>query len=246
MEIIYQDKDVIAINKPAGMSMHPDRFHAGDTLADFLVENYPEVKHVGDISALPDQGYRAGIVHRLDKDTSGIMIVARTQEAFDFFKKQFQERLVKKEYSALVVGRVKNKTGVISLSIGRSKNDPTKRIAKGSMRGKIREAVTEYKVQEYFFSDGKEYTLLVVFPKTGRTHQVRTHFKAIEYPVVCDKLYAGKRFICPFGLSRQFLHANAIELTLPSGSRIRLEAELAEDLNIVLKGLRKQQNSDKL
>lgn len=223
--------------------MHPDRFHKGDTLADFLVQHFPEVKNVGDESALPDQGYRAGIVHRLDKDTSGVMVVARRQEAFDFLKKQFQERRVEKEYIVLVAGKIKNKKGAINLPIGRSKNDPTRRIAKGLMRGKIREALTEYKVKEYFVFEGKEYTLLSAFPKTGRTHQVRAHFKAIEHPVVCDKLYAGKRFICPLGLTRHFLHACALELTIPSGGRMRLEAELPEDLAVVLEGLRPVRSS---
>lgn len=242
MQLIYQDDAVIAVNKPAGIPMHPDRFHKGDTLADFLIQHFPEVKNVGDESALPYQGYRAGIVHRLDKDTSGVMVIARTQDAFDFLKRQFQERKIEKEYIVLVVGKVKSNEGVIELPIGRSKNDPTKRIAKGVMRGKIREARTEYKVKEYFISGGKEYTLLFAFPKTGRTHQIRAHFKAIDHPVVCDKLYAGKRYVCPFGLSRQFLHAFALELGLPSGSRMRFEAELPEDLMMVLEGLRENKN----
>lgn len=225
------------------MPMHPDRFHSGDTLADYVIENFPEAKYVGDASAAPDQGYRAGIVHRLDKDTSGVIIVARNQAAFDFLKKQFQDRQVKKEYTVMVVGKIKRKDGFIDLPIGRSKNDPTKRIAKGNMRGVVREAVTEYKVKEYFYFEEKEYTLVSAYPKTGRTHQIRAHFKAIGYPIVCDKLYAGKRYICPCRLSRHFLHAQVIELKLPSGGRIRLEADLPEDLSRVLRILRKGKNS---
>ncbi|MBI4114743.1 MAG: RluA family pseudouridine synthase [Candidatus Niyogibacteria bacterium] len=243
MEIIYQDKDVIAVHKPAGMPMHPDRFHQGDTVADWAISQFPEVEGVGDHSSRPEQGYRAGTVHRLDKDTSGVLVIARNQQAFEFLKKQFQERRIVKEYRVLVVGRLKDKKGTIHLPIGRAKNDPVKRIAKGRMRGTVRDAITEYEVIEYF---GDDFTFIKVFPKTGRTHQVRSHFKAIDHPVVCDKLYAGKRFVCPFGLERQFLHAFALEAELPSSGRIRLEAEMTEDLQNVLEGLRKDQKDGTL
>ena len=131
----------------------------------------------------------------------------------------------------LVVGELKRKGGIIELMIGRSKKHPLKRVAIGARRGKIREAVTKYKVVKRFHV----FTLVEAYPKTGRTHQIRSHFAAIGYPVVCDKLYAGKKFICPGALTRQFLHAAAIELTLPSASRLRLEADLPEDLTMLLK-----------
>lgn len=241
MNIIYQDEDIVVINKPAGIPMHPDRFHKGDTVADEISAQFPEVVGVGDDVAKPEQGYRAGTVHRLDKDTSGVLIIARNQNAFDFLKKQFQERKVSKEYRVLVVGKVKEKKGIIDLPIGRAKNDPTKRIAKGKTRGIVRDAVTAYEVIEYFRDD---YTFLKAFPKTGRTHQIRAHFKAMNHPVVCDTLYSGKRFICPFGLSRHFLHAFALELTLPRGAKIRLEAEMPEDLERALQGLREEKKGD--
>jgi 23S rRNA pseudouridine1911/1915/1917 synthase len=138
----------------------------------------------------------------------------------------FQERKIKKTYTLLVVGEIKQIEGIINLAIGRSKKTPLKRVAIGEQRGKIREALTEYKVKKILHG----FSLVEAYPKTGRTHQIRSHFSAIGYPLVCDKLYAGKKFICPAGLSHQFLHASAIEFTLENGSRLRLEADLPEDL----------------
>ncbi|MDP3051927.1 MAG: RNA pseudouridine synthase [bacterium] len=193
-----------------------------------------------------DDKTRPGIVHRLDKDTSGVLIVAKNQPTFEFLKKQFAERKIKKTYIALVVGELKNKTGVINLPIGRSKT-PLRRLASEKARGKLREAVTEYKMLEFFdigcqksptsdAGNGK-FTLIEVYPKTGRTHQIRAHFKAIGHPLACDKLYS-KKPACPFGLSRQFLHAYSLELILPGGSRNRFEADLPDDLKHVLMELR--------
>jgi len=205
MNIIYEDKDLIALNKPAGVNF------------DWALAEKSEL--------LP--------VHRLDKDTSGVILFAKNEKAAEYLKKLFQSREIKKTYLTLVVGEIKDKEGKIELTIGRSKKTPLKRVAIGEKRGKIREAVTEYKVLKRL----EEFTLVEVYPKTGRTHQIRSHFAAIGHPVVCDKLYAGKRFACPAGLSRQFLHAFSLELTLPSGTRTRLEAELPGDLEKVLQKL---------
>ena len=205
MNIIYEDKDLVALNKPAGVDF------------DWALAEKSEL--------LP--------VHRLDKDTSGVILFAKNEKAAEYLKKLFQSREIKKTYLTLVSGEIKDKEGKIELSIGRSKKTPLKRVAIGEKRGKIREAVTEYKVLKRL----EEFTLVEVYPKTGRTHQIRSHFAAIGHPVVCDKLYAGKRFACPAGLSRQFLHAFSLELTLPSGTRTRLEAELPGDLEKVLQKL---------
>ena len=205
MNIIYEDLDILALNKPAGVNF------------DWMLEDRPEL--------IP--------VHRLDKDTSGVILFAKNEKAEEYLRGLFKNREIKKTYLTLVVGEIKNKEGKIELSIGRSKRTPLKRVAIGEKRGKIREAVTGYKVLKRF--DG--FTLAEASPKTGRTHQIRSHFAAIGHPVVCDKLYAGKRFVCPAGLSRQFLHAFSLELTLPSGTRTRLEAELPGDLEKVLQKL---------
>ncbi|MBU1179000.1 RluA family pseudouridine synthase [Patescibacteria group bacterium] len=202
MTIIYQDKNILVVNKPAGLLVHPDTRQKSDTLIQKILKNYPE----------------AQLAHRLDKETSGVLVIAKNQETFEFLKKQFQGRTVKKTYIALVKGEVKNKTGII--------NTPIKLFTKS------REAETEYKIIKKY----KGYTLLRVSPKTGRTHQIRIHLKSIGHPIVGDKLYT-KRPNYPCGLKRHFLHASSIELTLPDNSRIKIEADLPDDLNDVLKCL---------
>ena len=212
--IIYENNDIIAINKPAGVNF------------DWVLEGRKDLK----------------VVHRLDKDTSGVILFAKNKETQEYLRGLFQNHKIKKIYLALVAGNVKNNSGIINLPIGRSKKTPLKRVAIGEQRGKIREAVTEYKVLKRF----NGFTLLEVYPKTGRTHQIRSHFAAIGHPVACDKLYGGKNPKCPTGLARQFLHAAALELNLPPhpllgkegkgvvGSRLRLEADLPEDLKKTL------------
>ena len=247
--IIYQDNDIVAVNKPAGIAVHKGVADKGETLADWLAEKFPEMKNVGDESKL-----RPGIVHRLDKDTSGVLIVARNQNAFESLKTQFsapslkllkegrdlayggQSKKIIKKYLALVEGNLKTDKGAIDLPIGRSQSDFRKKLASSVARGELREAVTEYKVLEKF----PNYTLVEAYPKTGRTHQIRVHFKAIGHPIVCDSLYGGKRMTCPYGLKRHFLHANFLEFDSPSGARLKLEADLPEDLSGVLEGLRKK------
>lgn len=196
--MIYEDKNIAALNKPSGVNF------------DWALAEHPELL----------------AVHRLDKDTSGIILFAKNAGAAEYLKKLFQNHEIKKTYLALVVGNVKNDGGTINLPIGRSKKTPLKRVAIGERRGKIREAMTKYKLVKQCGG----YTLVEASPRTGRTHQIRSHFSAIGHPVVCDKLYAGKRFICPANLKRQFLHASAIEFNLRSGSKLRLEADLPEDL----------------
>jgi len=219
VKIIYEDDDILAINKPAGLVVHG----SDNSLVSWLLNKYPEIKNVG------EDPERPGIVHRLDKDTSGILLVAKNQKAFEYLKEQFQNRKIKKKYLALIEGVIKSEQGIIDLPIGKSKKDFRKRASTGKIVGKIREAITEYKVIKRF----SEYTLVEVFPKTGRTHQIRVHFKAIGHPVAGDKLYGSKG-----ELSRQFLHANSLEFKLPAGqsplggagARIKLEADLPEDL----------------
>jgi len=223
--IIYEDDDILAVNKPAGLLVHgTHNLKHEASLADWLVKNYPSIKDVGEDKSRP------GIVHRLDKDTSGVLLIAKNQKAFEYLKEQFQNRKIKKKYIALVEGKVKGKKGIVDMPIGKSKSDFRKKTAGGVMTGKIREAITEYKVLERF----PGYTLVEVFPKTGRTHQIRVHFKALGHPLVCDKLYGLKTAACPFGLGRHFLHANSLEFSLPNGSRINLEADLPDDLQNAL------------
>ncbi|HBT81488.1 TPA: hypothetical protein DEB04_02075 [Candidatus Giovannonibacteria bacterium] len=209
LKIIYEDADILALAKPAGVNF------------DWALEDRPELF----------------VVHRLDKDTSGIILFAKNEKAQEYLRGLFKNREIKKSYLALVVGNIKEREGKIELAIGRSKKTPLKRVAIGERRGTIREAATEYVVLKRL--DG--FTLVEAFPKTGRTHQIRSHFAAIGHPVACDKLYSGRKtFLCPAGLARQFLHAFSLELTLPSGTRIRLEAELPRDLKNVLENVTKE------
>ena len=177
--------------------------------------------------------HRPGIVHRLDKETSGVLVIAKNQETFEEIKIQFQERKIKKAYLAIVWGFVKDEKGTISASIGRSANFG-KFIASRGKRGKIREAITEYKVLKRFVDkNDNKWTLVEVHPKTGRTHQIRVHFNYINHPVSCDKLYGGKK-ACLFGLSRLALHAKSLEFE-KDGKKLKFEAPLPEDLRQTLK-----------
>jgi 23S rRNA pseudouridine1911/1915/1917 synthase len=248
IKIIYEDDALVVINKPASLLAHSagsTKFEARNskqfTVADWLAEKYPEIKKVGDLPAGRQviQNLRPGIVHRLDKDTSGVFVVAKNQPTFEFLKKQFQERKIKKTYLALVYGEVRQKEGFIDLPLGKARKDFRKRAVAGTTRGGLRDAITEYKVVKFFKHPMlSDYTLLEVYPKTGRTHQIRVHLKAIGHPIVCDPLYAPKRAFCPAGLKRQFLHAFSLEFNLPAGARTRFEADMPQDLQNVLNMLK--------
>lgn len=239
-EILYEDKNVFVFNKPAGLMVHADGRGKEPTLSDILMEKYPKMKEVGEQMRFTDKEgkekiiYRPGIVHRLDKDTSGALVVAKTQKAFEFLKKQFQDREVTKKYLTIVYGNVKNDKGAINLPIGRSKSDFRKWSATRGARGEMREAVTEYKVLKRFSDDkGGLFTLLEVTPKTGRTHQIRVHLKAINYSIVGDKLYGGSRPTA-LGFTRTALHAGAVSFETSPGKKVTVEAPLPPDFKTAL------------
>ncbi|MEK9168078.1 MAG: RluA family pseudouridine synthase [Patescibacteria group bacterium] len=237
--ILYEDKYVLVINKPAGIAVHRDGRSDEYTIADWVVARYPETKNVGEPARyLGKEVARPGIVHRLDKDTSGVLAIAKTQEAFDFLKKQFQGRTTKKCYRAFVYGTVEGQSGVIEKPIGRSMRDFRQWSAERGARGTMREAVTKYKVlkrgifikHSVFDKNEKDerFSYLELSPKTGRTHQIRVHLKSINHPIVCDKLYAPKR-PCALGFERLALHAFSIEFSLPDNSYVSVEAPLPND-----------------
>lgn len=218
---IYKDSDIIVVNKPAGVSIYDSRGGGGSTLLDFLLEKFPEIKRVG------DDPVRPGIVHRLDKDTSGVMVVARNNHSFQELKILFQKRAIDKIYIAIVCGRFAKKRGVIFLPIGRLRKNPTKRgveRGRGEIKG-VREAVTEYRV----LKEGDSYSLVELRPKTGRTHQIRVHLKASGHPVACDVVYGGKNVCCPEGTARHLLHARSISFSLPQGRKFLFEAAPPQD-----------------
>ena len=223
--IIFEDKDIIVVNKPAGLSVHADGKHERATLVDWLAVNYPELKGVGEEQTLSDGTIidRPGIVHRLDRQTSGAMVVARTQKSFEFLKKQFQDREVKKVYRAFVYGALKEERGIIDRPIGSARGGLGPRTATRP-HGVMRDAQTAYRV----IQNGKDAAYVEAFPKTGRTHQIRVHFSAIQHPIVCDTLYAPSRKPI-LGFIRLALHAFSVSFVHPSGKQVIFEAPLPAD-----------------
>ena len=226
IQILYEDDDLLAVNKPSGLIVHSDGRTKEPSLSDWLIEKYPEIKKVGEPWRATDGTiiWRPGIVHRLDRETSGAILIAKTPESFDFLKKQFQERRVKKTYRAFVYGLIKKDTEVINKPIGRSRNDFRKWSAEYGARGDKREAVTTYKVLQR----GKEATYIEAYPETGRTHQIRVHLKAVGHPLVHDTLYAPKgKDILEF--SRTALHSFSIDVVTLKQKVLHIEAPLPKD-----------------
>jgi 23S rRNA pseudouridine1911/1915/1917 synthase len=232
IKILYEDEYILALDKPSGLLVHGDGRTKGETLVDWINQNYPELKEVGEEQVLQNEEVikRPGIVHRLDKDTSGVIIVAKTKEAHEFLKEQFKNRKVEKIYNAVVWGNFLSEKmeGVINKSIGKSSGDFRKWSAEYGAKGKLREAVTEYKV----LVQNKDFAYLEVKPKTGRTHQIRVHLKSISHPVVCDKLYASGK-PCDsencLGFNRLALHALSVKLELPNNTHITIESPLPKE-----------------
>jgi 23S rRNA pseudouridine1911/1915/1917 synthase len=227
--VIFENDDFLVIDKPAGLMVHGVRLSSKRrvdeerakerTLVDWLIERYPEIRTVGDEPQL-----RPGIVHRLDKETSGVMLVAKTQTSFEYLKSLFQEHKIKKIYEALVVGIPKKVHGIIDAPIG-IKNGTLKRSIHVTKMAK--EAVTEYEVIKKYdpSEDSKSFSLLKVMPRTGRTHQIRVHLASIGHPIVGDRLYGGKNQ--PFFANRLMLHASSIEFSGADGSRFVFEVHLS-------------------
>jgi len=230
IEILYEDEGLLVVNKPAGLLVHKTGAKREEvTLIDELVKDRPGMKDVGDDPARP------GLVHRLDKDVSGVMAIAKTPEAFEHLKSQFMNRTAQKEYLALVYGKLPKDEGTINFKIARSKSRGRMTSRSGEQEGK--EAITEYEVLERF----RTATLVRVNIKTGRTHQIRSHFLALGHPVVGDKLYYIKRMrnIRPIEMDRIFLHAKKLTIDLLDGSRKTFETDLPDELKTILEPLPK-------
>ncbi len=223
LDIIFENRDLIVINKPAGMVVHPAAGHDAGTLVNAILAHCPNINVGGE--------KRPGIVHRLDRDTSGLIVVAKNDVAMRDLQMQFKSRTVKKIYLALVEGLVKPPNGKIDAPIGR---DPKHRERmKVVTRGKTRQAVTIYRTR----ANLDRYTFIQAEPQTGRTHQIRVHLAFLGFPVVSDEMYG--RGNNSLGLSRQFLHAWKLAFDSPrNGKRVELTAPLPEDLRDVLTKLR--------
>jgi len=226
LSIVHEDNHVVVVDKPAGLTVHPAPGHAGGTLANALLARYPELRGVGD-------RLRPGIVHRLDADTSGLIMVARTPAAYLNLQKQIKDRTITKVYLTLVRGQPRPSKGRIEAPIAR---DPRSRQRMAIVEGG-RTSTTEYSTLRTL----GEFTLLEVKPHTGRTHQIRVHLSAIGHPVAGDAKYGGR---VPF-LKRQFLHAHRLGFLLPpTGRYVEFTSPLPPDLETALTTLAPDPSSD--
>ena len=263
IKILYEDKDILAIDKPSGISVHADGRNKEKTIADWVIKNYPKMKNVGENeiyenAKIKTEIKKPGIVHRLDRDTSGVLLLAKNKKAYEFLKSQFQNREIKKTYVAIVSGWLKDERGVIKKPIGRSPTDFRRYSATRGARGEMREAITQYKVLKRFeascaqnfsscalprvhggtlgdknFARTAPFTYLEVRPKTGRTHQIRVHLKSINHPIVCDSLYNPKGS-CPKDLKRLALHAKSIEFKNLKGDTIKIDSAIPKEFGKIV------------
>ncbi len=268
IKILFEDKNILVIDKPAGIAVHADGKSKSTTIADWVLANYPSTKNVGEPMIIEREGdkkekiLRPGIVHRLDKETSGVLLIAKNQKTFLFLKEQFQHHKIKKVYRAFVYDFVSDPKaslltggrGVINVPIGRSQKDIRAFTAGRGAREPLREAITEYKILNKFevlplltnsplpdplltkerANQETKFSYLEVYPKTGRTHQIRVHMRYINHPIVSDPLYRGTKDLA-LGMKRLALHACSITFTLPSGEIKTVEAPLPADFKKVIK-----------
>jgi 23S rRNA pseudouridine1911/1915/1917 synthase len=207
--IIYEDQDTVVVNKPAGVIVYPDGKHNYPALSMWLEKKYGEGNYF--------------FVHRIDRETSGVLVIAKTPSAYEFLKNQFKNREVAKTYRAFVYGAFKEERGMIDKPIGSARGGLAPRSAT-QPKGTLRDALTLYRV----IQNGKDVSYIEVFPKTGRTHQIRVHMSAVQHPIVSDSLYAKNRPQL-LGFKRLALHALSLKCTLPSGKEMLFEAPLPPD-----------------
>ena len=209
IKILFEDANTLAIDKPSGILVHSDERSKAKTIEDLFIKKYPKLE----------------IAHRLDKDTSGVLLLAKNKKAHEHLKNQFQARTIKKVYNAIVSGSVKADRGIVNKPIGRSPSDFRKWLAGRGARGELREAITQYKVLKRFSQGKEKFSYLEIRPRTGRTHQIRVHMKYLNHPVACDSLYNPKGAY-PKGFKRLALHAHSIEFKDLKGKTIKVESPL--------------------
>ena len=233
IEVLFENDNVVAIHKPANMLVHTNGKSDAPTVVDWVREQYPDVEDVGETMMLSDgtEIKRPGIVHRLDRDTSGVLLVAKNQDMFLHLKEQFQKHTITKTYNAYVYGHVKKDEDTIDESIGKSRSDFRQWSASRGKRGTLRSAITEYTALDRFEYQGELFSLVELRPKTGRTHQLRVHMKYANHPIVADQLYGGKlvKKSNNLGFKRQALHARKIEFYDMNNDLVVVEAPFPED-----------------
>ncbi len=252
-EVVHVDDHIIVVDKPAGLVVHPGAGNRTGTLVNGLLARFPDLVTLTEPPALmPELGApndhvdgsdpaelrvndpdRPGIVHRLDRGTSGLLVVARTRAAYASLVGQLTDRTVERTYRSLVLGKVESDNGVVDAPIGRSESSPTRMAV--SRRGKP--ARTRYRVEQRYDTPIPA-TLVEATLETGRTHQIRVHLAAIGHPVVCDDLYGAGRSVPGSGLSRPFLHARSLAFVHPAtGTRVSFDSPLPDDLEATLAAL---------
>lgn len=239
--ILLETSDFLVINKPSGIMVHADgrsfvkttEGHGKsdkETLVDWILVTHPDIAGVGEPMVVDGKTIdRPGIVHRLDEETSGVMVIAKTPEAFVHLKMQFHDRLAKKEYHAFVWGHFKQTSGVVDEPMGRNKTDFRRWHAGRGMRGEVREAMTSWSVVAQFLDEEQnQFSFVQLFPKTGRTHQLRVHMKFLQRPIVGDHLYAPTKPDA-LGFARVALHARTLSFVAPNGEQVAVTAPYPED-----------------
>lgn len=231
--VLFEDETVLVITKAQGWLVHEDGYDEEETIVDWFLGHAPEARGVGEpgFSAKGEELNRSGVVHRLDRETSGVLILAKTQEAHQHLKQEFKDRKVYKEYRAFVYGRINDRWGTINRPIGRSVKDHRRRSAERGAKGVLREAITDFErigVGEYL---DEPFSYVKLMPKTGRTHQLRAHLRALDRPIVGDTLYADYKMDKSnnLDLSRLALHAHILEITLPNGSKERFISPVPQE-----------------
>ncbi len=229
LQILYEDDNLLAVNKPAGVIVYPEgKIKEEETLIPELLSLKPELKKL--------ESPRYGIAHRLDKETSGVLLVAKNNKALSFLQKQFKNREIEKRYLALISGHLKIKERKLETLIGRSPNNRLKQkvFLPHSPDGKgKRKAITSIKVIDEF----KDYSLIEAKPKTGRKHQIRVHLSYLSHPIVGDKVYGFEDQKKPANLERQFLHASSIKFRLLNKEEIEIKSKLPNKLKQILNNL---------
>lgn len=217
--ILYEDRDIVVVNKPAGVNVQPGHDVGVPTVTAWFTDRYPDSAGVGD----PD---RPGIVHRLDKETSGVLVLAKTSTAYASLKEQFKQHRVKKEYLGWVFGVPGGEDGRITRPLSRSRLNPMRRVV--DSEGKP--AITEWRIEA---RDQDRFALLRIFPYTGRTHQIRVHLHFLGHPIVGDRLYNFKRQRPPQGVTRHLLHAEKLTVVMLSGKKVQFTAPIPADFSLI-------------
>ena len=230
--ILFENDDVVIINKPEGIMVHADGVSTDPTVVDWFLEHYPDAKGVGEPQRAQDgtELERSGVVHRLDRETSGVLLLTKHQRAFAHCKAQFHDRLVHKEYRAFVYGPIRDRWGTIDKPIGRSPRDFRLRSAMPGAKGTMRDAVTDWECIGTGRYEDEPFSYVKLKPKTGRTHQLRVHLRAIDRPIVNDPLYAAHVHTSSnnLGLERMALHAHILDIVLPDGEEMRAIAPVPQ------------------